>query len=311
MGGAGCAIRLAQDNRNISLLPDGARLRRKSTIAARQNKENGETELSRRQAGHGTNMRESFNKVPEVTLVFWIIKIAATTLGETGGDTVTMTMQLGLSGRDRAVPRGTGAAGRPADQRQEVPPVSLLGDHRRFHDLRHDDGGFRRPLAGHRLHRRLLAAAASAAGHARPLVLGRAARSRWIPSTRRRWRCSTGRPSRSRRPSARRSATGWPTTPASATRAARWCSAPRWRSSPPPITGPTISRVMLFWAAFILTRPLGATVGDFLDKPVDDGGLALSRPLASGSSRDLHPGVPSGAAAARGLASDCAEAAPD
>jgi uncharacterized membrane-anchored protein len=41
------------------------------------------------------------------------------------------------------------------------------------------------------------------------------------------------------------------------------------------------SRVLLFWAAFILTRPLGATVGDFLDKPVSDGGLALSRPLAS------------------------------
>ena len=42
-----------------------------------------------------------------------------------------------------------------------------------------------------------------------------------------------------------------------------------------------ISRVTLFWTAFILTRPLGATVGDFLDKPVDHGGLALSRPLAS------------------------------
>jgi uncharacterized membrane-anchored protein len=42
-----------------------------------------------------------------------------------------------------------------------------------------------------------------------------------------------------------------------------------------------VSRVFLFWAAFILTRPLGATIGDFLDKPVSDGGLALSRPLAS------------------------------
>ncbi|MGW1423318.1 COG4705 family protein [Bradyrhizobium manausense] len=42
-----------------------------------------------------------------------------------------------------------------------------------------------------------------------------------------------------------------------------------------------VSRVTLFWAAFILTRPLGATVGDFLDKPLDHGGLALSRPLAS------------------------------
>ena len=42
-----------------------------------------------------------------------------------------------------------------------------------------------------------------------------------------------------------------------------------------------VSRVFLFWAAFILTRPLGATVGDFLDKPHATGGLAVSRPLAS------------------------------
>ena len=41
------------------------------------------------------------------------------------------------------------------------------------------------------------------------------------------------------------------------------------------------SHVTLFWAAFILTRPLGATVGDFLDKPVAKGGLEFSRPLAS------------------------------
>src|SRR5438309_4697894 len=42
-----------------------------------------------------------------------------------------------------------------------------------------------------------------------------------------------------------------------------------------------VSRVFLFWAAFILTRPLGATVGDFLDKPLSKGGLAMSRPIAS------------------------------
>jgi uncharacterized membrane-anchored protein len=42
-----------------------------------------------------------------------------------------------------------------------------------------------------------------------------------------------------------------------------------------------VSRVGLFWAAFILTRPLGATLGDFLDKPLDHGGLAMSRPIAS------------------------------
>lgn len=45
--------------------------------------------------------------------------------------------------------------------------------------------------------------------------------------------------------------------------------------------GTKISHVFLFWAAFILTRPLGATVGDFLDKPVANGGLDFSRPLAS------------------------------
>ncbi len=43
----------------------------------------------------------------------------------------------------------------------------------------------------------------------------------------------------------------------------------------------SISHTLLFWTAFILTRPLGAVVGDFLDKPHSDGGLALSRPTAS------------------------------
>jgi uncharacterized membrane-anchored protein len=42
-----------------------------------------------------------------------------------------------------------------------------------------------------------------------------------------------------------------------------------------------ISHTILFWAAFILTRPLGAVLGDFMDKPLDHGGLALSRYSAS------------------------------
>ena len=42
-----------------------------------------------------------------------------------------------------------------------------------------------------------------------------------------------------------------------------------------------LNRIFLFWAAFILTRPLGATVGDFFDKPLASGGLDISRPLAS------------------------------
>lgn len=44
-----------------------------------------------------------------------------------------------------------------------------------------------------------------------------------------------------------------------------------------------VDRVLLFWSAFILTRPLGAAVGDLLDKPIDSGGLAFSRPHASGA----------------------------
>lgn len=45
--------------------------------------------------------------------------------------------------------------------------------------------------------------------------------------------------------------------------------------------GTKISHTILFWIAFILTRPLGAVVGDYLDKPIADGGLALSRYSAS------------------------------
>jgi len=45
--------------------------------------------------------------------------------------------------------------------------------------------------------------------------------------------------------------------------------------------GTRLSPVLLFWAAFILTRPLGATIGDYLDKPMANGGLEISRPLAS------------------------------
>jgi hypothetical protein len=50
-----------------------------------------------------------------------------------------------------------------------------------------------------------------------------------------------------------------------------------------------VSRTLLFWSAFILTRPLGATVGDLLDKPTAEGGLALSRFYASGIPVALHP----------------------
>lgn len=74
--------------------------------------------------------------------------------------------------------------------------------------------------------------------------------------------------------------TGPRTARGSGTGAPRWCS---WRCSPPSPsrTGGRESPTALFWAAFVLTRPLGAVVGDFLDEPTADGGHALSRYVAS------------------------------
>ena len=57
------------------------------------------------------------SKVPEVTLLFWVLKIAATTLGETGGDTVTMTLDWGLPGRCRPIHRVADRSRPSADPR--------------------------------------------------------------------------------------------------------------------------------------------------------------------------------------------------
>jgi uncharacterized membrane-anchored protein len=61
----------------------------------------------------------------------------------------------------------------------------------------------------------------------------------------------------------------------------------------------TVSRTLLFWAAFILTRPLGATLGDLLDKPLNNGGLAFSRFYASAISRRDHHRLRRAASATR------------
>src|SRR5947208_455212 len=110
---------------------------------------------------HGTSSIPSlteqlFSKVPEITLGFWIIKIAATTLCETGGDTVTMTLNWGYLAGTALFLRVDHARHR-ADSCEEVLSASLLGHDRRLHDVRNHYGGFCRPLARHRLHRRLCA----------------------------------------------------------------------------------------------------------------------------------------------------------
>ncbi len=87
-----------------------------------------------------TDEREKLTKVPAVTLGFWIIKILATTLGETAGDTVSMSMDLGYlvgDGDLREHPRGAGLV---SDRRALVSTAALLGDHNRFDHCGHDHG---------------------------------------------------------------------------------------------------------------------------------------------------------------------------
>src|SRR6476660_1381263 len=107
------------------------------------------------------------NKVPEVTLGFWVIKILATTLGETGGDTVTMTMDLGYL---------TGSA------ILLLALIVLVGIEiaaKRFHPFLYwsvivastDHGRFRDPFVGYQLHGRLADLVRIAHGRARAMVL--------------------------------------------------------------------------------------------------------------------------------------------
>jgi uncharacterized membrane-anchored protein len=283
--GTGCAIRLAtirQNNRNSALPPQVRRIRRKSTITATQN-ETGERELSRskkRDTKEERSMPASLNKVPEVTLVFWIIKVAATTLGETGGDTVTMTLNWGY------------LAGTALFLTALVLLVSLQIIAKKFHPFLYwatiiastTFGTTMADFADRSL------GIGYTGGSSLLLILLLVTLGLWYRS------CGSISVDTVNTPKVEMfywaaitfsqtlgTALGdWMADStglgyeggavvfgaALAIVAAAYC----WTN---------ISRVTLFWAAFILTRPLGATVGDFLDKPVHDGGLALSRPLAS------------------------------
>ena len=103
-------------------------------------------------------------KVPQVTILFWIIKILATTLGETGGDAVTMSW-LGETTPDAQAGGyliGTAifgvifiAAVLVQDQSEKISSLPLLVNDRRNDDGRHDAGRLLHQIARHRLHWRL------------------------------------------------------------------------------------------------------------------------------------------------------------
>jgi uncharacterized membrane-anchored protein len=225
-------------------------------------------------------MSESSNKVPEVTLAFWIIKIAATTLGETGGDTVTMTLNWGY------------LAGTALFLAALVLLVGLQIAAKKFHPFLYwatiiastTFGTTTADFADRSL------GIGYAGGASLLLVLLLATLGLWY------W--SSGSISVDTVSAPKVEMFYWAAITFSQTLGTAlgdWMadSTGLGYEGGALVFGVALaivavgyyrtsaSRVTLFWAAFILTRPLGATVGDFLDKPVSDGGLALSRPLAS------------------------------
>jgi uncharacterized membrane-anchored protein len=223
---------------------------------------------------------ERLSKVPEVTLVFWIIKIAATTLGETGGDTVTMTMNLGY------------LAGTAIFLSAFLVLVSAQILAKQFRPWLYWATIIASTTAG-----------TTMADFAdRSLGIGYAGGSAMLLlcllSVLCLWYWSLGSISVNTVDAPKVEAFYWAAITFSQTLGTAlgdWMADSRGLG----YEGGAIvfaaaltvvavayfwtrmSHVLLFWTAFILTRPLGATVGDFLDKPIHDGGLALSRPIAS------------------------------
>jgi uncharacterized membrane-anchored protein len=225
-------------------------------------------------------IERTLSKVPEVTLIFWIVKIAATTLGETGGDAVSMSMNLGY-----LVATAIFAA---------IFLVAVIAQIKAkgFHPLLYWATIIATTTVGTTL----------ADFADRSLGIGYAGGSSLLfallMASLAIWYRSLGTISVDTVSSPKAEMFYWVTIMFSQTLGTAlgdWTAdtaglgyvggailfsallaliiaAYYWT---------TISRTLLFWGAFILTRPLGAVVGDFLDKPLSAGGLALSRYSAS------------------------------
>jgi uncharacterized membrane-anchored protein len=224
--------------------------------------------------------KQALSKVPAVTLGFWIIKVLATTLGETGGDTVTMTLNWGYLA-------GSALFGVALVVLVAAQIVAI-----RFHPVL-----YWATIVASTTFGTTLADFAD-----RSLGIGYAGGSLLLLccllATLALWHRSEGTVSVNTVSTPKVEAYYWATITFSQTLGTALGD---WLAD----TGGLgyeggalvfaaglvvvaalyfwthVSRVTLFWVAFILTRPLGATVGDFLDKPVSHGGLNFSRPLAS------------------------------
>jgi uncharacterized membrane-anchored protein len=228
------------------------------------------------------SIQHTLTKVPEVTLIFWIIKIVATTLGETGGDAVSMSMHLGY-----LIGTAIFAA---------VFLVAVVAQIKaeKFHPFLYWATIIATTTVGTTLadfaDRSLGIGYAGGATLLFTLLLISLAV----------WYKTLGSVSVNTVSSPKEEMFYWVTIMFSQTLGTAlgdWTAdtaglgyeggalvfslllgavviAYKWTR---------LSRTVLFWAAFILTRPLGAVVGDFLDKPLNAGGLALSRFSASAS----------------------------
>jgi uncharacterized membrane-anchored protein len=219
-------------------------------------------------------------KVPPVTLLFWIIKIAATTLGETGGDAVSMSMNLGYL-------VGTGIFAVVF-----VVAVSIQIKAQEFHPALYWTTIIATTTVGTTMadfaDRSLGIGYAGGSALLLALLLASLAT----------WHYAMGSISVESVSSPKTEMFYWTTIMFSQTLGTAlgdWTadSAGLGYEGGALLFGAlltlvaagyywsTISRTALFWLAFVLTRPLGAVVGDFLDKPLSKGGLALSRYSAS------------------------------
>jgi len=223
---------------------------------------------------------DAASKVPAVTLGFWIVKILATTLGETGGDSVSMTMELGY------------LVGTAIFLTIFLAFAALQISAKRFHPFLYWATIIASTTAGTTMAD--FATRSMGIGYPGGSALLFALEIASLVA----WKMSTGtvRVEAVRTPKAE--AFYWLTITFSQTLGTALGD---WVADTDGIgfgNGALIfaavlaavaalyfwtklDRVLLFWTAFILTRPLGATVGDFLDKPIAEGGLAFSRPLAT------------------------------
>ena len=225
-------------------------------------------------------VKATLNKVPEVTLVFWLIKIAATTLGETGGDSVTMTLNWGY------------LVGTTIFLSLLVVLVIWQVVAEKFHPFL-----YWATIVASTTFGTTMADFAD-----RSLGIGYTGGSTLLfvclMATLGLWHWSQGTVSVDTVSKPKVEAFYWAAITFSQTLGTAlgdWLAdtgglgyeggALVFLAALALIVAlyywTNVSRVTLFWAAFILTRPLGATVGDYLDKPVSHGGLALSRPIAS------------------------------